>query len=140
MTFVSENSKSFVLKYMSVQRKYTKSLKGKRKQKKTADIHQYWRVVFPPGGGTVHSPSRGAGLTRLLHRHKFLYFLFCVFLIFLNIFFSKLLSRLKQVSLSLLLEMRYTTSPALLVLCIFPPVKKPANQCGGPTFRNLIHG
>lgn len=73
-----KTAKSFVLKNISVQRKYTN---GDRK--KTADIHRLWRVVLPPGGGTVHSPSgRVAGLNRLLHRHFFYFVFLSIFLFF----------------------------------------------------------
>lgn len=93
------------------------SIKTPNCERKTADIHEYRYVLSPPGGGILHSPSQSAGLNWLLHWHKFVYFLFffCDFY-FLKYFY--ILSRLKQVSLSLELEMRYTTSLfALLVLC-----------------------
>lgn len=52
MTFVPENSKSFVLKYMSVQRKYTKSCKEKEKKQNKKTKQQTFISTgvwcFPP--------------------------------------------------------------------------------------------
>lgn len=87
-------------------------------ERKQADIHEYWYVLcLPLVVAFIHNLSLSTGVNGLLQWHKFVYFCLFFVIFFKIFFFSYFLSRLKQVSLSLELEMRYTTAPfALLVL------------------------
>lgn len=69
-------------------------------------------ILSPPSGGCCHNPSLSTGMNGLppLTQVCVFSFFFCDFF---KIFFY-LISRLKQVSLSLELEMRYTTAPFAL--------------------------
>lgn len=96
-----------MLKNTHVQHKNTKVVKEKQQTFMSTGVYSFsplWQYLPQPF--TKYRYERASPLTQVC------VFLSTFFVIFL-IYFSYFLSRLKQVSLSFELEMRYTTAPCL---------------------------